>query len=78
MPGVFGTINAVAGTSAVVNTVACSNESAQGTISNGHGLAFVFKFADWVEQSGKAAGLSFTVGCLAPKVFTGPYINYNG
>lgn len=65
-PGVFGTVNGVPGANAVVNTTQYSE-----------GLGFVFKFADWVEQAGGAAGLNFTCRAIGnPPVPTGPYVRY--
>lgn len=76
--GVFGTVNAIPGTSAVINTAACSNGPPAGAVGGGFGLGFVFKFADWVEQSKNAAGVSFYAGYTGPAgVFKGPYLNYN-
>jgi hypothetical protein len=77
-PGVFGTCNAVQGASSVINTAACSNGGQGGAPGGGFGLGFVFKFADWVEQGGQAAGASFYAGWTGPAgVFKGPYLNYN-
>ncbi|KAH8646284.1 hypothetical protein BX600DRAFT_477437 [Xylariales sp. PMI_506] len=75
-PGVFGTVNAVAGTSTFVNTEACSNRAPEGEVGGGFGLSFVFKFASWIEQNGAAAGLGFYCGNSGTS-YTGPSINYN-
>lgn len=55
-PGVFGTVNAVAGAEAFVNSAACRNYPPTGKPDGGMGLNFLFKFADWVEQAGTAGG----------------------
>jgi len=76
--GVFGTVNAVADVSSVVNTATCSNGPPAGAVGGGFGLGFVFKFADWIEQSGNPAAVSFYGGFTGPAgVFKGPYLNYN-
>jgi len=51
----FGTVNANPGTDAVVNTATCIN-------SGSNGLAFVFKFTQSEEQSGKSAQIKFNLG----------------
>lgn len=68
--GVSGTVNAVAGADATINTYACSN------VGSGYGLAFVYKFVQWVEQSGVAAGVSFYMG-QEMQSYTNTFIDYN-
>ena len=76
--GVFGTVNAVAGADAFVNSAACRNAPPTGKADGGMGLNFLFKFADWVEQAGTAAGMSFYSGWTGPPgVFKGPYLTYS-
>ena len=41
-------------------------------VGGGYGVAFVFKYSDWIEQSGTAAGLTF----FANGGGIGPYLNY--
>lgn len=75
--GVFGTVNAVEGASGTINTEACSNAPPPGELGGPWGLAFVFKFADWVEQGGSAAGVSFLADSVPGGGYRGPYLNYN-
>lgn len=74
--GVFGTVNADAGVCVTVNTEACSNSPERPLLGGAYGLAFIFKFADWIESGGAAAGLAFRFG-FSSEGFTGPSLSYN-
>ena len=78
LDGISGNINATPGASAVVNKATCSNGPPPGSVGGGYGVAFVFKFADEVEQAGIAAGLSFRTGPTEDiSVFNGPFLGYH-
>lgn len=68
--GVFGTVSTQSSQSVVVNTAECSNEN------GGTGLAFVFKLAQFVEQSGIQAMYQFPIMGVPPTGFAGPYESY--
>ncbi|KAI9645421.1 hypothetical protein NHQ30_006160 [Ciborinia camelliae] len=67
--GVFGTVTPASGQSVVINTEACNGGS-------GQGLAFVFKYADWVHGQG-SVGWTEYVNNLNGAGARGVYLNYN-
>ncbi|KAH8656113.1 hypothetical protein BGZ60DRAFT_532431 [Tricladium varicosporioides] len=70
--GTWGTCNPTAGANSVINTATCSNAAKPPMPGGGMGLNFMFKMADWVEQSGNKVGVTFP---LTSGV--GPYMNFD-
>lgn len=71
-PGVFGTVNTLPPQDVVVNTAQCSN------VPDGKGLGFIFKLAQYIEQSGVHAVYQFRPGQFQSEPspnYGGPYLS---
>ncbi|KAF7943060.1 hypothetical protein EAE96_011005 [Botrytis aclada] len=67
--GIFGSVTSASGQSVVINTQACNGGS-------GQGLAFVFRYADWVRGQGSVSWTEY-VNALNGAGARGVYLNYN-
>ncbi|KAF5876313.1 uncharacterized protein Bfra_002717 [Botrytis fragariae] len=67
--GIFGSVTPASGQSIVINAQACNGGS-------GQGLAFVFRYADWVRGQGSVSWTEY-VNALNGAGARGVYLNYN-
>ncbi|KAJ8071741.1 hypothetical protein OCU04_002057 [Sclerotinia nivalis] len=68
-PSIFGTVTPASGQSVVINSGNCYGGS-------GQGLAFVFRYADWVRGQGSVSWNEY-VNALNGAGARGVYLNYN-
>ncbi|KAF7863235.1 hypothetical protein EAF04_007317 [Stromatinia cepivora] len=68
-PSIFGTVTPASGQSVVINSGTCNGGS-------GQGLAFVFRYADWVRGQGSVSWTEY-VNALNGAGARGVYLNYN-